>query len=70
MNMLAAIAMAEATAGRCDRCHVAAGVDFLDGFWACAGCAHAYLQGLEAERQPPEPRWVPIEGKWWRRRND
>lgn len=31
---------------RCDHCHVRDGNDFLDHFWLCAKCRHAYIWKL------------------------
>jgi hypothetical protein len=35
---------------RCDLCHTAIGVSFVDFYWACAKCARGYLFQLEMER--------------------
>jgi hypothetical protein len=34
----------------CDRCHAAAGVDFLDYYWLCVRCAEAYATQIAKER--------------------
>jgi ribosomal protein L37AE/L43A len=34
----------------CDRCHDAAGVKGIDGFWLCLRCAAEYIAQISSER--------------------